>query len=337
MSIKYIDIEHSYIENISYHYKHTTIEEHINTIKNIDNSFSRFEVIENYATNKIYFDIEGIEHEKDKLIFDIVAEIINKLNIFFYCERTLNNDNVYKIITENINSHGHEGRSYHVILSNVYTRTTNLKDFVNYYISHEFYGYQYIDNSVYSSNRLFRCVNQPGIDKKVCSYDADLLTDDMHKIIYNNIPNIKNDDELLKASVIAYTDDTRSNYLLSRGNIPYSEIKACNKKAKKLKNKFSNNFMNTPTKQIFIFNGDVSKDVIEDINGIINRKEERKTGKEEYDKAVILLELSDNLNDKMKSILNEIIDYYKTNNSFDNFRLTIDQIRSLETIIETKI
>ena len=86
-----------------------------------------------------------------------------------------------------------------------------------------------------------------------------------------------NSEELLKESVITYTDDNRHNYLLSRGNVPYSEIKACNKNAKKLKNKFSNNFMNTPTKQIFIFNGDVSKEVIEDINGIINRKEERKT------------------------------------------------------------
>ena len=119
MSIKYIDIKHSYIENTIFNYKYTTIEEHIKAIKNIDNSFSRFEVIKNDLTNKIYFDIEGIERENDKLIFDIVAELINKLNEFFICDQKLDNDNVYKIITENINSHGHEGRSYHVILCNV--------------------------------------------------------------------------------------------------------------------------------------------------------------------------------------------------------------------------
>lgn len=348
-SIKYIDIKKSYRENTISNYKEKDISEHVKDIMKNDDSFSRFEIIGQapYNSNyiKLYFDIEGIDTNKPTLIYEIVDEIINKLYNFFKIteetEETFKN-NVYYMITENKNSHSHAGLSYHVIFINVFSDKILNCCFVEYYICNNFIGTEFIDKSVYSYNRLFRCINQPGISKVY--YNEGLLTDDKHNIIFSNLPNeIKNDNEtLITCSVITYANKEyntkigiKNNFTLK--NIKYehvANIKINHKKTNK--NMFSNTkFIKPSPKQVFIFNGNVSSD---DLEGIIKRKEQKEdNGKNEYNKAVVLLEISENLNEKMKTILNEIKCYYEKNNTFENFRLTKEQIKSLETIIENKI
>ena len=354
-SIKYIDIKKSYRENIYSNYKEKNISEHVKDIMKNDDSFSRFEIIcdklDFTIYNKLYFDIEGIDTNKPTLIYEIVDEITNQLYNFFNIfkengeiedtEESFKNK-IYFMITENKNSHSHAGLSYHVIFVNVFTHKILNCRFVEYYIYNKCIGSEFIDKSVYSHNRLFRCVNQPGISK---DYNNEgLLTNDKHNIIFTNLPNeIKNNNEILiTCSVITYENKEYNTKIGIKNNFTLDKIKyehigyiRRNHKATN-KNMFSNmKFIKQAPKQVFIFNGNVSSD---DLEGIIKRKEQKEdNGKNEYDKAVVLLEISENLNEKMKTILNEIKCYYEKNNTFENFRLTKEQIKSLETIIENKI
>lgn len=331
MSIKYIEIKHSFLENTYQNHKTADINEFVDLISKNDDSYSIFEIINNYSYNKMYFDIENIPIDKDELIFEIVNELILHLNDYFKF-KSFDVKDIEYIITENNNSRTHDGRSYHVIFSNVVSVMYHIVNYLKYYIGSKFTGYEYIDMAVYSSNRLFRSYNQPGVNKK--GSDLPLYSDDKHNIIY---PKRVNKDIITK-SVITYTENIENIFRCDYPKMTRNNLKTINKEYKRLqRNKFSNEFKTVGNKQIFIFNQPMSK---EDIDEFINRKEQiKKDGKEEYDKAIILLELiKDNEdNKKMINLLKEIKQYYDTNNNFTDFRLTIEQIAGIEKIIESKI
>ena len=183
-----------------------------------------------------------------------------------------------------------------------------------------------MDASVYSQYRLFRCVNQPGVDKN--EYKADLVTMDKHKLIT---------DSDIKETVITYIDPAVKYIDLYSTHLSYKDHRKIQKTFNKNKrNNFSNEYKVAPAKQVFIFNHPVNKD---DIASLLDKKEDTPDGKAEYDKAVVLSELMtpNETNTKMITLLNEFIEYYKNNGSYKGFRLTIQQIGSIEKIIESKI
>ena len=331
MSIDYIDIKHSFLENTYSNHKTADIDEFVNLISKNDDSYSIFEILNNHSYIKMYFDIENIPKNEDKLIFDIVNDLIQHLNDYFKFKSFDVNDIEY-IITENNCSRTHDGRSYHVIFCNAVSVMYNIIGYLKYYIGSKFTGYEYIDMAVYSANRLFRSYNQPGVNKR--DSDLPLYSDDKHKIIYPKYV----DKNVIAKSVISYIGNIDNIFRCDYTKIPRKNLRSINKEYKKLQqNKFSNDFKTIGNKQIFIFNQPMSKEDIEEF--IIRKEQTKKDGKDEYNKAIILLELikDNDDNNKMINLLKEIKQYYDTNNNFTDFRLTIEQIAGIEKIIESKI
>lgn len=330
MSVNYIAIKHSYTENRSDNYKKANIAEYIKMLKENDNNESIFEIIDAYERSKMYFDIEGIPFDQPNYIHEIIDDIVK------HCNETLNEkftkEEAGIIITKNDSSQSHTGLSYHVIFSNIIIKPYEIKDFLSIYTARNGIGYTYIDNSVYSHQRLFRAWNQPGINKNGGN-DLPLVPNDKHLFIYPGYTN----DEIIKRSIITYYDINGKGIKQCKLNITRKEIKRCEKISSKKTRKceYSNNFKTVGNKQIFIFNHPVDKDTVE----ALMEKPAPKTGKEEYDKAVVLLELIEETetNKKMISLLKEFKEYYVEHSSYDGYRLSIEQIASIEKIIEAKI
>ena len=345
-TIRYIDINNTFSENTYDNHKSTEIEKYIAHIMEEGKKTSTFEILGNKAC-KVYFDIENIPVEQDVIIFDIVksliTELINKTDL------DLEIHHISYLITENKHSSSHPGRSYHVVLYNVVMFKPLIRDFLCYYIANKFIGFQYIDTSVYSTNRLFRAVNQKGISKT----GGDLVEDDVHKIFayYDaDTRDIKGLEEinLIRHSVIQYYKDTQ--VYNPKLNISLYEKRANMKAAKKcMANRFSNGGNRAPiVKNTFIFNGNITKDAAEVIENVIpklktpeERREEDNKVREEraYNTLYVLRELLliTNPKEEMLTLLNELIDYYKDNGSYANYKMNIQQIETMTKIIEAKI
>ena len=250
--IKYIEISKNFTENKRENWKECDKEEYIAKLMKNDSQTSIFEIL-SYKV-KIYFDIEKIPKENDKLIFDIVEKIIYEIVNKTHCVLCMND--VSYILTENLHPYTHEGRSYHLILYNLSMSKYDIKDFINYYISNKFVGYEYIDSSVYTYNRLFRAVNQKGVSR----FGDGLNNDDLHKVIKYYDANkgssyIMPENEQIEHSIIQiynYNEGIKQCSLSLR----YSERMKYRKATKNAsQNKFSDGWRNKPTiKNTFIFN-----------------------------------------------------------------------------------
>ena len=114
-------------------------------------------------------------------------------------------------------------------------------------------------------------------------------------------------------------------------------------------NRFSKGGYNKPIiKNTFIFNGNVTEDAAKVIENVIpklktseeRRDEDNKVREERaYDTLYVLRELLmiTNPREEMMTLLNELIDYYKANGGFDNYKMNIQQIETMSKIIEAKI
>ena len=301
-SIKYIDIKHSFAENSYNNHKIVDINEFVNLITKDDDSYSIFEIIENYKQVKMYFDIENIPTENDKLIFEIVKTLIIHLNEFFNIPN-FETEKVEYIITENKHSHTHEGRSYHIIFCNVITNQYATLNYLKYYVTNKFIGNEYIDLSVYSKNRLFRSINQPGVDKN--DRYGQLLSDDKHFIIY---PEKVNND-IIKESVITYPKTMYEiKYNCNACAINKSVLKSVTKEFRKMKpqRNYSNDNKTVGNKQIFIFNQPIDKNGIETLIG--KNKNEDTTNETSYNNSIDLSELIE-ANKKLTSELHDFKEY----------------------------
>ena len=127
--IKYIEISKNFTENKRENWKECNKEEYITKLMKNDSQTSIFEILGDKV--KIYFDIEKIPKENDKLIFDIVAKIISVLVDKTNVRRMAD---VSYILTENLHSYTHEGRSYHLILYDKTMTKYDIKDFINYIV-----------------------------------------------------------------------------------------------------------------------------------------------------------------------------------------------------------
>ena len=111
---------------------------------------SIFEVLENNI-RRVYFDIEKIPIEEDKMIYDIITRLATFMKI---------DPNNYAL-TLNTGSH-HPGLSYHLTFP-FKTHAGNILNLVrSFKLEYPEYT-EYIDECVYNKNRLFRVPDQYGI------------------------------------------------------------------------------------------------------------------------------------------------------------------------------
>lgn len=345
--IKCVDIMESYNENITDNIKYVNIDELINRLtKDIDkyqeNKFSLFEIISNKCSP--YFDIENIPTDKSDLIILIKNNIIKTFekysNIKINKKQRRNGLNKQQlinswIITENISSTSHDGLSYHLIFPNMITTQNKLKQFTFIFLRDYPEFIPYVDQSVYSKNRLFRYPYQSGINPPTQTRGRD--NDSVHVIKYAHLLN----------SLSSYW----SSYIEYTGN---KQIKDKNVLNKLLTSVIISDYTHKETKEIsykydaeslIYIRSQTPKTISqttayikdEHIKQIYQRNKPNKqiTDIDIYNKCIILNELT--TNGLYKNKINEFITYYnENNNSFVNFRLTSEQIHGILSIIESK-
>ena len=331
--IKIIAIKDNYFENKPFNHKFIPISNIIDNIKNVNvittigekskvmNDKSEylhetlFEIIGKLSIP--YFDVEGIKDNEDEnnhsLIYQIADSIKKELT-----EMSKKDVKIYKI-TYNNSSHSHEGKSYHLYFPEWATYKEQIHKFVNWYIDNKKFGYEYIDGSVYSSNRLFRLPYQQAVNKVGISIDINERCKDFHRFIggqeeFNNIADY-------------IIGNVKGKNIITFPTIPnrYQRMKT--------KNVYSGPF-NIPKK---------IEDMCDAITTAIAGKTQQTNTTDEniYNKAVALRELIDDTikaNTKFVKLIDEFIAYYKEhNNKFVGFRLTVESINIILDMISKKI
>lgn len=134
-------------------------------------NFCIFEVLSS-DRRRMYFDIENIPSEKKTLINDLIKDLAEFLDV----------DKENYALTLN-NGSRHPGLSYHLTFPYVTAPLNILNSIRNFKLKHPEYK-DYVDELVYSNNRLFRLPNQHGIlqnDEEQLNRDLDV-----HRIIKGN-------------------------------------------------------------------------------------------------------------------------------------------------------
>lgn len=341
-NINCVDIAESYTENVNHNIEHKKVDDVIQRLADDSkkiNDKSLFEIIPNSCSP--YFDIETIPYDQPKLIISIKDAIIKTLQTYGKIELpkkvmrkgiTPNNLMSSYIITINKQSLTHSGLSYHIIFPNLLTTQRLLKEFV-YVLTHDYSEYKpYIDQSVYSKNRLFRLPYQAGINPPTMSRGRD--ANSIHVIEYAHF--------LSSLSINKYIDYI-PNDSIDFGCIK-SIIPACiisNHKYKqaryitfKYPEEITTYIKQQRPKAISQTTMYIKDENIKQVYK--ERKQARKlTDEDIYNKCVVINELT--TNEAYKNKVNEFIEYYKANNkSFNNFRITLEQIHGILTIMETK-
>lgn len=162
----------------------TTVNKFIELINKykLDNEYSILEVINTdiYTNGRIFLDVENIPFDKPLLIYDIINDFKNYYNLDEYYLTTNHYSN-------------HTGNSYHVYF-NTCTSFINMKLMVLNFNS-KFSNYNgFIDDKVYSKNRLFRvvyttCPGNSTVSRNNNSYH-ELVKGEVHNTIIQNINNL---------------------------------------------------------------------------------------------------------------------------------------------------
>ena len=322
VQVRYIDIENSFQESNKHNIKTTNINDFKNWLKNeigtygnktkITSKVSRFEIIGNNCIP--YFDIEGIPKDKGEIFIITIANNLMK---------TMSEHSKHKFsrycITQNLHSLTHEGKSYHVYFPEFRTFRDEMKKFINHYVDMKLEGYEYIDTSVYSRDRLFRLPYQKGVNKTKNLNSIERRQIDYHFIIRGPVDP--------------------SNYIIS--NVEGKEMISFSNIPQKYAKMKSKNTISGP------YNAAMEKmDKVCDLLTLAltkyedkEKNKEMKTDEDYYNKSLALRELMiiGELKAKYEKILNEFIDYYETNKTYDDFRLPRASIDVILIIIESKI
>ena len=337
MSTAFIDITASYNENVSDNVKYISIDDIAQRLLKDSkkmNDKSLFEIITNRCSP--YFDIETIPYDQPTLILSIKDAIISTLQKYSTVKipkrmaKRVKQSNLTSsyIITENKASLSHDGLSYHMIFPNLLTTQSKLKAFT-YVFLRDYPQYKpYIDQSVYSKNRLFRLPYQAGINPPTIPRGRDINS--IHVIKYVHfLPSLTSDyvvdkhnsklfRSILKACIISnYSCKPAKNLTFKFDNETIAYIKQQQPKAISSTTMF---IKDESVKQVYKARKQLSVYTDEDL----------------YNKCVVINELT--TNEEYKNKVNEFIDYYTNNNkSFNDFRLTLEQIHGILAIMETKI
>lgn len=147
--IKIVNLKRSYKDNIRSTWKSfSTVDEVMADVN--DKSTCTLEVLDKNENmfRKLYFDIENIPKDKENMIYDLINDISDFLKI----------DKDQYALTYNSNSHAHPGLSYHLYFPYKMNYLDMKKLVVLIKTKYPQYA-DYIDDSVYSSIRLFRLPN----------------------------------------------------------------------------------------------------------------------------------------------------------------------------------
>ena len=170
-----------------------------------------------------------------------------------------------------------------------------------------------MDGSVYSNNRLFKSVNQIGVDKK--SRCLSEFKDDMHVII-----NKEQNDETIAQSIIQNTQECEPiNYNF--------------KAVKRPKSKHISNYTKSKFKQPTII---IHNHINKEDDKFVPTKEENNVNMDDeiYGKAFALNLKQDKLNDYVKEYINELLEYYAQNKTFNGYKQSKEQILIILKLIE---
>jgi len=151
---------------------------------------------------KPFFDIENVPEKS--LIDSIISKLLDQFQKFF------NFHSEEFVLTYNEHSSNHSGHSFHLILCDCKVRMKNLKDFISFASENESLIRNYVDENVYSKNRLFRTVGSYGITK---NDEKDLNS--VHRI--ENF-NLTSEDVLKRLTCDVFNPDPSSDASSSGSN-----------------------------------------------------------------------------------------------------------------------
>ena len=310
---------------------------------------STFEIIDSAGISP-YFDIENVPNDRaDEIIDEIIKDIIElmKTKTFVNVSRKYVDDlgkdgeKVYEtyVLTRNEGSLQHSGMSYHLIFPNLSTTQFTLRKLAKLlYRDHEEYK-KYVDETVYSTDRLFRCPYQVGVANDGSGLYADSIhvIDERSKYLervcthYYTRKWSKRDIDEMRKDFFARTTingNPRKSTLHIQPKFTDDDRAYINKELASGKRHGSS--------------GDMKKNVLQQIvaatTAAIGAKkpvEKRVTDKDIYDRCIVLLEIIDS--GVAYNKLKEYVDWYLSHDdSFDGFRLTPLQVNSAIDLIENK-
>lgn len=353
MSITVAKIKTSYAENIE---ENITDEHHDKIVKKLsrdkklydknkqcDIENSLFEIIQSKCSP--YFDIECIPRDKPNMIFEIKDNIIKCFMKYadVKLSKRLRKNGLTKlhvvnsfVITQNNCSLGHDGLSYHLIFPRMLTTQNKLKAFTHVLLR-DYPEYKlYIDQSVYSRNRLFRFVYQPGINPPTLERGRN--TDSYHFIKFIHCLDRMDSYSL---SYDDYSVDNKNNKI--HDSYLYltiiSDYNGYEKHTRDIVYNYDDETKlyiksQTPKSSTSI---SLTTHKIKDVKQVYKQRSRKQIlDSEVYDRCVVLNELL--TNEEYKNKIKEFTTYYtEHDNTFDDFRLTKEQIYGILTIIENKL
>ena len=306
--VKYIEIHKSYTENKYRNHFKMNVPNYLKTIKVQNFKSSLFEVLSAYKALKPYFDIEKIPVDQPNLIYDLIGDLRT-----WFSKETGEELGEY-ILTHNKHSVSHEGLSYHLIFYERKTTQDNILNLLNNFLEAHPEYVTYMDGSVYSKDRLFRSVNQIGVDKK--NKRLSQYEEDMHVII-----NKEQNDESIAQSIIQNIKDCKS--------IDHNFEPVKRPRSRHISNFTTTSKLKQPT---IIIHNHINKDD----DKFVPTKETNKANMDDeiYGKAFALNLKRDKLNDYVKEYINELLDYYAQNKTFDGYKQSKEQILIILKLIE---
>ena len=288
--IRHINIKKSFNENVKRNIKYCTLEEYIKSISNKNYDSSFYEIFSRNDELKIYFDIEKIPLEEPKLIDNIISD----LQTFFVNETKLELGNYIK--TLNTGSESHNGLSYHVIFYEWKTTQLNILNLLNSFLEKYPQYCSFIDGGVYTNMRLFKSVNQIAIVKKGKKQYRSNIKNNMHIIV-----DVEENQTSISQSIIQnVTDCKKLNFCF-----------------KTLTETVSNQFSQ----------GNTIKQTTTYVQKIENQ--EKLSITDEIYSIAFLLNLSEKMNEPQKKYIEELLNYYESHKSFENFKQTPNQILNI--------
>ena len=205
ISIRYGNIELSYNNNLykintknhkitpSLLYSKRRINKKYKWIMNstLQKDVSLYEILDLYTPTKLYFDIENINCNEKDFIYNIIRDLKIFVKSTTITDKNPNGIELTDyVLTFNNESSSHDGLSYHLIFNHYFSRPIGIKSLVlNFIEKYPIYA-DYIDVVVYSKNRLFKSVNQLGIDGNINNKHV-LVKGNIEDSIIQNIKNCK--------------------------------------------------------------------------------------------------------------------------------------------------
>ena len=175
--IRIVEIKKTFKENKYTNHKTVLLNPFSDQLLELNKKTSIYEIIKKNDTIKFFMDIEKVPKEAPYLIFEIAEKFKNYMST----EHNINFTDY--IVTINLESNTHNGFSYHVIYDGVYSTIYDVGAFVNdFTLKNNFVDF--IDNSVYTSVRLFKLPLQFGVNSKG-KHKRDKSSLNYHQLFYH--------------------------------------------------------------------------------------------------------------------------------------------------------